>query len=174
MNEHKQPIQYPAAAAEAPTYQTGSTKPPKSHVGIVAFLLTAVIFLCGISTILSLMRINLLQKLSVQAENRLCQASFVTQPTTAKQAACRLGVQGLTLPDFWQDYQALPEGVFITYAETGQSLRIGDILLTVNGEPVSSWESLLALLDQYKAGDQLSITVHRDGANKQLKLTIQR
>lgn len=173
MNEHKQPIEYPAAAEE-PTYQTGSTKPPKSHVGIVAFLLTAVIFLCGISTILSLMRINLLQKLSVQAENRLCQASFVTQPTTAEPAACRLGVQGLTLPDFWQDYRALPEGVFITYAEAGQSLRIGDILLTVNDEPVSSWERLLALLDQYKPGDQLSITVHRNGANKQLKLTIQR
>lgn len=174
MNEHKQPTEYPATAAEVPTYQTGSTKPPKSHVGIVAFLLGAVIFLCGISTILSLMRVNLLQKLNVQAENRLCQASFVMPPSTTEPAACRLGVQGLTLPDFWQDYQALPEGVFITYAEAGQSLRIGDILLTVNGEPVSSWESLLALLDQYKAGDNITITVHRDGANKQLQLTIQR
>ena len=49
---------------EEPTYQTGSTNPPKNHGGIVAFLLALVIFLCGISTALGLMNIRLFRELS--------------------------------------------------------------------------------------------------------------
>lgn len=168
MNEHKQPTEYPT---ETPTYQTGSTKPPKSHVGIVAFLLSAVIFFCGISTILSLMRINLLQKSNPPAENNV---SFATQPAVQAAATCPLGIQGLTLPDFWQDYRALPEGVFITYAHTGQGVFVGDILNAINDQPITSWDQLLSVLEQYAPGQQITVTVYRKGASRQIRMMIER
>ena len=46
------------------TYQTGSTRPPKSHGGLIAFLLGLVIFLSGISTVLGLMNIQLFRQLN--------------------------------------------------------------------------------------------------------------
>lgn len=174
MDENKQSTEYQTPATAEPTYQTGSTNPPKSHVGIVAFLLSAVIFLCGISTMLSLMRINLLQKLTTQAESRQCDLSFVsqTQTRTSSQNTSALGFQGKTLPEFWQDYHSLPEGVFITYAEKGQTVRPGDILLTLDSQPVTNWEELLVLLESYDPGDRVCVTVYRNGAQKQLHITI--
>ena len=77
MNENKQP-------ALPNTYQTGSTAPPKSHTGIVAFLLSATILICGISSIFSLMRINLLQKVAVQTEKQKCTMAFARPEPAAR------------------------------------------------------------------------------------------
>jgi len=44
-------------------YRNGSTKPPKSHGGLVAVLLIAVILLCGIVTVLSFMNIRLFKEM---------------------------------------------------------------------------------------------------------------
>ena len=46
------------------TYQTGSTKPPKSRSGLVAVLLIAVIFLAGLTSILGIMNIHLFSALN--------------------------------------------------------------------------------------------------------------
>jgi len=45
------------------TYQTGSTRPPKSYGGVIALLLVAVILLCGIISAMSLLNIRLTQAL---------------------------------------------------------------------------------------------------------------
>ena len=63
MNEKKQNT-YEFDNREQTTYQTGSTQPPKHSSGIIAFLLGLVIFLCGISTALGLMNIQLFRQLS--------------------------------------------------------------------------------------------------------------
>ncbi len=44
------------------TYQTGSTRPPKSHGGLVAVLLMAMILLCGIVSILTILNIRLFRE----------------------------------------------------------------------------------------------------------------
>lgn len=169
MEENKQPTQYPSPSE--PTYQTGSTKPPESHADIITFLLSATIFLCGISTILSLMRINLLQKITEQTQTRQCDLSFVSEPHPRPDLDA-LGFQGKVLPEFWQNYYALPEGVFITDTQPGQKLRPGDLLLAVDGKPVSSWEEVLSRLDKCAPGQQVCFTVFRDGARRQLHITI--
>lgn len=150
-------------------YQTGSTTPPKSHGGAVAFLLSAVIFVCGISTILSLMRINLLRSLDRQAETRQCQVSFSsTEADNQSPEPANPGFQGQDLPQFWQDYRSLPEGIYITEADKDLGLHPGDILLSVNDQSVTDWETLLAILAEYAPGDKINITVFRDGTEHQL------
>ena len=164
MQENKQPTQY----------QTGSTSPPKSHAGLIAFLLAVVIFLCGISTILSLMRINLLQKAVSKAESKESSFSFVAQKQqrTPTDKSFVLGFRGQAIPRFWQTYRALPEGIYITHTQSPHSLRPGDILLTLDGQQVRSWEALLELAKQYAPGDSIRVTVYREGSRQQLHITI--
>ncbi len=164
MEENKQPTQY----------QTGSTTPPKSRAGIIAFLLAVVIFLCGISTILSLMRINLLQKAVSQAESQRSSFSFVAQKQqrTPTDDSYALGFLGQATPKFWQSYCALPEGIYITQTQSPHSLRPGDVLLTLDGQQVRSWEALLELAKQYAPGDSVRVTVYREGSRQQLHITI--
>lgn len=53
-------------------YRTGSTKPPKSHGGLIAILLVAVILLSGIVTVLGVMNIRLFRQLnSIQEDKTL-------------------------------------------------------------------------------------------------------
>jgi serine protease Do len=54
---------------EQGTYQTGSTNPPKSHSGLIAFLLIAVIFLAGVSSFLGIMNIRLFSALNEKTDN---------------------------------------------------------------------------------------------------------
>ena len=48
---------------DSEVYRTGSTKPPKSHSGLIAVLLVAVIFLAGISSLLGIMNVKLFKQL---------------------------------------------------------------------------------------------------------------
>lgn len=166
MNENKQP-------ALPNTYQTGSTAPPKSHTGIVTFLLSATILVCGISTIFSLTRINLLQKVAVQTEKQKCTMAF-SQPEPAlaawEEENC-LRIQGQPLNVFWQSYRQLPQGLYVSQAY-GQPLRSGDIILSLDQVPVTDWDMLSPLLEQYQAGDTVTVMIQRDGRQLELELTI--
>lgn len=171
MNEKKQPVEF--AVEPSSTYQTGSTSPPRSHGGIVAFLLSATIFICGVSTIFSLMRINLLQKVTVQTENQSCKMAFAEnpQPTTAKTLRSELLIQGEALDPFWQTYHNLPQGIYVTEV-CGQPLQSGDIIVRFGETPVADWEGLNQLISQYEPGDRVSVTVYRNDEQLQLELTI--
>ena len=56
---------------ESDTYQTGSTKPPKSRSGPVAILLILVIFLAGLTSILGIMNIRLFSALKSQDQSTI-------------------------------------------------------------------------------------------------------
>ena len=171
MNEKKQS---PECVAEpVSTYQTGSTSPPRSHGGIVAFLLSATIFICGVSTIFSLMRINLLQKVTVQADNQTCKMAFakVPQPEPVRASPDEYIIQGQTLDPFWRAYQDLPQGFYVTEV-CGLPFLSGDIIVRFGDTPVTDWESLQRLISQYKPGDRVSVTVYRNNQQLSLELTI--
>ena len=50
------------------TYQTGSTQPPKSRGGLIAFLLVLVILLLGAATILGLMNVHLFRQINEEGD----------------------------------------------------------------------------------------------------------
>ena len=68
MSNEQHSNQYPDPW-ERNTYQTGDTQPPKSHSGLVAVLLVAVIILAGISSILGIMNIRLFKQISKQKDS---------------------------------------------------------------------------------------------------------
>ena len=70
-------------------------------------------------------------------------------------------------------------GILITDLEPGSPaarshLTVGDILVAINHEPVSSPVSLQQVLSQFLPGDTVSLSVYRDGRNRALPLTLQR
>ena len=163
------------------TYQTGRTEPPKSHRGIIALLLILVIFLCGVSTALGLLNIHLFRKLQTQPEEKDA-LSFSpgeyqqTLPLSDPVCFAPLGLSGEAVSVFWQQYLALPGGIYITEvtAKTAESgLRPGDILLQFGEIPLDSVQTLSALLEDCRAGDEAALLIYRDGQEQVLSVTIQ-
>lgn len=157
------------------TYQTGSTTPPKSHGGLIAFLLGLVIFLCGISTSLGLMNIRLFQVLNTQMEETTSPAAAISYSAPVEEDAQELdaidfafGFSGQTVPKFWNLYQGLPQGVYVTYVYRNtpaaqQGLLPGDIILSIDGIFTADVQLLMDALDTYEPDTQAQVVLYRGG-----------
>ena len=161
---------------EQDTYQTGSTCPPKSRRGLIAFLLVLVIFLCGIITALGMMNIRLFRQLhAASSQNESLLAFSQAAQETRTDTFFALGFSGQNIPEFWHIYQDMPRGIYITeVAKNSDAARKGiapgDILLRVDGEPISDTDTLLALLNARQEQVSAQVLIYRTG--KQLQLTI--
>lgn len=158
------------------TYQTGATQPPRSRGGLVAFLLGLVIFLCGISTAMGLMNIRLFHALQNRSGADTVEFSQATAQTVTAEDSdfFSLGFRGQTVPDFWNRYDALPNGVYVTEvcASAGQQgLRPGDILTAVDGVAVDDGQALTAILEGCKPGQKVLVSVYREGTTAVCQLT---
>lgn len=166
------------------TYQTGSTNPPKNHGGIIAFLLVLVIFLCGISTALGLMNIRLFRQLSaMDATQETGAVAFAEAPKVNSaiaddsEVAFSPGFTGQGVPDFWQHYHDLPQGVYITQVDDGSAAQLGgllpgDVLTRLDGIPVPNADTLRDLLTGYTSGQSVAVEICREGNLLSLTLTI--
>ena len=52
-------------------------------------------------------------------------------------------------------------------------LRVGDVILTVEGQEVTSPKQLVGYVRRYRAGDTVTMTIERDGATQDVSVTIQ-
>ena len=80
-----------------------------------------------------------------------------------------IGISGESMPEYARLYYRLPKGVYITYvSETSDAyvkgIRENDIITAVNGIAVTSIDEVNAVKNQYMAGDQITLTVYRDGS----------
>ena len=163
---------------EQDTYQTGSTCPPKSYGGIIAFLLVLVIFLCGLSTALGLMNIRLFRQLNaagIPTENPLA-FSQVAEEATADFFS-PLGFSGQTIPEIWCLYENIPQGIYITEVAHNSDAAVkgivpGDILIGVDGVPVPDTATLNQLLQTRTAHTAVQVCIYRDGGQLQFPLTL--
>ena len=160
-------------------YRTGGTQPPKTYGGLVAFLLVLVIFLCGVSTALGLMNIRLFQEMNAMTQKESATVVFSqSQVAATAEAGSPLGFTGQTVPDFWQNYHDLPQGVYITQVISGsdaceQGLHPGDILIACNGIPVTDMETLQTILESAQPGSDLQLRIYRAGEELDFTVLLQ-
>ena len=182
----------PPCNREPNTYQTGNTQPPKRHTALIAFLLVLVIFLCGAVTALSLTNIRLFRQLSKTQDEKVLPFSVLsgreTGPTAETSAPAELyrdswgntpgkaslRVEGEELSTFYQLYYHLPQGFYVNEVTRGSSaykagLRAGDILLSLDGHPISCSEDLAGILSEYRPGQTVHLIFSR--GNRQLHIT---
>ena len=89
-----------------------------------------------------------------------------------------LGLQVEAISKLYQHYWALPGGLLVTHIQEGsnafcQGLKDGDILLTLDGEELSSRADLYATLYRSQIGDELIAAVFRDGRKFTVSLTVE-
>lgn len=169
-------------------YETGSTRPPKNHGGLVAFLLVLAIFLGGLTTFLGVLNIRLFRMLTIaQEEKRGEEIQMVqwnstadtTEPTESTMSQQQehtdvMGMECVTVSNFDRRYYRLPQGCLVMEVEenslAGQAgFCSGDVILSLNGRAVQSTEELLSVLDQ--SGGEIRFVVYRSHTNQ--KITIE-
>ena len=101
-----------------------------------------------------------------------------SQVAAAAEAGSPLGFTGQTVPDFWQNYHDLPQGVYITQVISGsdacqQGLHPGDILIACNGAPVTDIETLQKLLESVQPGSSVQIRIYRAGQELDYTILLQ-
>ena len=194
-NEHQTPEEQPDIW-EQRSYQTGYTNPKKSSRGILAILLVAVIFFCGIATAFSLLNIRLFKDftksssaVSMRFSNTRAAAepeasTAGTQPQLAFYAEedliAGIPVLGATvqpLSSFDQLYYHLPSGLYVTKVHpntpaTEKGLVPGDILISLDDQQIPDIHTLQRLLDDRRPGDTVKIILYRSGKHYEIDLQL--
>ncbi len=105
------------------TYRTGSTRPPKSHGGLIAVLLVLVILLSGITTILGVVNVRLFRQVNQEAIKETLPISFSNEEPAYL----------TTIP---------PEEISITATEGSATLDLADPAVGVENVPQEGGLSL--------------------------------
>lgn len=98
-----------------------------------------------------------------------------------------LGVRYVSLTDdYAEEFDVdVKRGAFILPSTAGQQsvlpdspaakagLKERDVITKINGEEVNEKNSLTSLIGRHKVGDEITLTVHRDGNNQDIKVTLE-
>jgi S1-C subfamily serine protease len=90
-----------------------------------------------------------------------------------EQIADRLGVKGVLVVDVMPGSAAARAGIRPTRREGSGRVRLGDVITAINGKKVESPNELFILLENYKVGDVINISLLRDGQVVQTKVALE-
>ena len=89
------------------------------------------------------------------------------------QIARQRGVEGVIVLNVDPDGPAAKTGLRTTRRDERGRIRWGDVITAVDGKKVSSANELAALLEEnYEIGQQVVLTIERDGEEKEVRLTL--
>jgi S1-C subfamily serine protease len=90
-----------------------------------------------------------------------------------EQIAERLGVTGVLVVDVISGSAAAKSGIRPTRRETSGRVRLGDVITAVDGKKTESPNELYLVLEKYRVGDTVNVTLLRDGKTVQTKITLE-
>jgi S1-C subfamily serine protease len=90
-----------------------------------------------------------------------------------EQIADRLGVKGILVVDVVPGSAAAKAGIRPTRREGSGRVRLGDVITAIEGKKVESPNELFILLENYKVGDVVAISLLREGKTVQTKVTLE-
>ena len=88
-----------------------------------------------------------------------------------------IGLDGDSLSTFYQHYYRLPAGLYITNVEYGsdahkKGIEQGDILMSIDGNRITSMEELKTYLYNCEVGQTVEAIIYRSGQQYRLELTL--
>lgn len=88
-----------------------------------------------------------------------------------------IGIVGEALSPFYQRYYRMPAGMYVTEVEPGSPANLigiepGDILMKLDGSPITDMESLNNVLYAHRVGDVVSVVIFRGGYQASAELTL--
>ena len=84
----------------------------------------------------------------------------------------RRGTTGVLVVDVTPGTGAAEAGLRGIQVERNQLRRLGDIIQGIDGEPVRSPAEMRAVLDRYQVGDEVTVTILRDGQERELVIRL--
>jgi S1-C subfamily serine protease len=101
----------------------------------------------------------------------------IRRPTIGVQLASdsinqRLGLEGVLVMDVIPGTGAEAAGLRPTVRDRSGQVQLGDVIVAVDGQPVRSQSELRLRLEQRREGDQVEVTVERDGRQRTLKVRL--
>jgi len=90
-----------------------------------------------------------------------------------EQLAERLGVSGVLVVDVLPGSAAAKAGIRPTRRERSGRVRLGDIIVAIDGEKVQSPNDLFLTLEKYRVGDVVDISLLRDGKTVGMKVKLE-
>jgi S1-C subfamily serine protease len=85
----------------------------------------------------------------------------------------QLGVAGVLILDVLEGSAAEKAGLLPTRYDKNGKLRLGDVITSVNGQAINNSMDLYRIIDTFKVGDTLEVTVSRDGDEKKFPIALQ-
>jgi S1-C subfamily serine protease len=90
------------------------------------------------------------------------------------EVAQQYSIQGVAIRDVYPDTAAARAGLRgITVDHDGRRSMLGDIIVGVDGAAIRDIEDLYRVLDQKNVGDQVKVTVEREGKRTDVEITLQ-
>lgn len=89
-----------------------------------------------------------------------------------EQLAERLGVTGALVVEVFPGSAAAKAGIRPTTRESSGRVRLGDVIVAVDGKKIESPNDLFLLLEKYKVGDVVNVALLREGKTVQTKVTL--
>lgn len=107
----------------------------------------------------------------------LIRSGRVTRPglgvqIAEEQIARRIGISGVLVVDVTRGGPAAKAGIRPTRREPSGRIVLGDIITAIDGKKVRSPNELYLLLDEYRVGDDVTVTLLRDEKPIQTKMTL--
>ena len=88
-----------------------------------------------------------------------------------------IGINGQSISARDAAFYSLPEGLYVEYVHPKsdaykKGLRRGDVITKMNGTKLSSTAEIKKIRDNFKAGDEVTITIFRNGKEIDLKILL--
>lgn len=89
-----------------------------------------------------------------------------------------IGISGRDLSKELAEKNNLPEGIYVVGVEEFSAaekagLQPGDVIIRVNGEEVKNMNKLNEIKNEHQIGETITVTISRNGKEKEVKITLQ-
>jgi S1-C subfamily serine protease len=88
------------------------------------------------------------------------------------QLARQLGLIGVLIFEVQPDGPAAQAGLRPTRRDENNRIRLGDVIVALDGRPVRSMNELLDALERHQVGDTVPLTILRDGEERQVSVSL--
>ena len=100
------------------------------------------------------------------------QLGVIVDDRLSRQVTQRLGVPGLLILGIREGSPAAAAGLHPTRRTPDGKLRLGDILLSINGQSIHSSSELTSALERHQPGDTITLEIWRDHVRQQVSVKL--
>ncbi len=90
----------------------------------------------------------------------------------------QIGISTRDVTETVSKYYNIPMGVYVAEVQEGSTaefagIQVGDVIIGIEDQPVTTADELNEIKNQYKAGDEITLTITRNGEDIEIKLVLQ-